>query len=53
MLCINGWVESESSHLFSTLTDNWTRVWFGAHILWYDTRILIFWNEETGVKLLF
>ena len=52
VLYITGWIESESSNTFSTPTDNWTWTWFGKHIYRHDTRLLIFWNKDTIVKLL-
>ena len=50
MLCITGWIESESSHPFITPTNNWTCTWFGAHIFWHDTRLLMIWNKETIIN---
>ena len=46
------WIESESSHPFSTPTGYLTWTWFGAHICRHDTGLLIFWKKETIVKLI-
>ena len=51
MLCISCWIDYETSSPFITLTDNWNWTWFGAHICWNDTRLIIFFNKDTIVKL--
>ena len=53
MFCITGWIESEAIHPFITPTKNWILTWFGAHLCRHDTRLLIFWNKSTIVKLFF
>ena len=52
VFCITGWIEYESSHPFSTPSDNCTWTWFGTNVFWHDTRLIIFWNKNTIVKLL-
>ena len=44
MFYITGLVESEPSHIFGTPTCYCTLTWFGANILWHNTRILIIWE---------
>ena len=51
VLCITGWLESEPSHPFITPTGYWTWTRFCAHIYWYNTRFIIFWNKNTILKL--
>ena len=51
MFCVTGWIEYEPSHTFSTPTDNWTCEWFGAHIFWHNTILLIFWNKKNIVDI--
>ena len=51
MFSINGWVEVEPSHIFSTKTTNWTNACIGTHIFWHNSRTLVFWNKETIAKL--
>ena len=49
---INGWVEGKTTYTFINKTDNRTWTWFGMHIFWNDTWLLLFWNNGTIVKLL-
>ena len=40
----------EASHLLITKTDNCNPTWFGTHIYWRDTRLLIFCDKDTIVN---
>ena len=46
---ITVWVEPEPSYPFSTPTDNCNSKWFGTHIYWYGTILLVLCNKETDL----
>ena len=52
VLCITDWIESEPNHPFITPTNNWNQTWFGSHILWNKTIIIIFCVLTIGVTIL-